>query len=83
MTTQLIQMKGGYYLFQLLNQLFDLAKGIQISIFYEKSYWKVFYENLKCNDGVYEFIKWLKNNNIDKQRKSLLKKNFDIILRTF
>ena len=51
----------GIYIKQLLEE-YNIDLGL--SVLYEKSYWKIFYENLKCNDGVYNFIKWLKSNNI-------------------
>ena len=51
----------GIYIKQLLEG-YNIDLGL--SVLYEKSYWKIFYENLKCYDGVYDFIKWLKNNNI-------------------
>tara|TARA_A100001015_G_scaffold12080_1_gene14269 strand:- start:643 stop:2304 length:1662 start_codon:yes stop_codon:yes gene_type:complete len=51
----------GIYIKQLLEE-YNIDLGL--SVLYEKSYWKMFYENLKCYDGVYDFIKWLKNNNI-------------------
>jgi HAD superfamily hydrolase (TIGR01549 family) len=51
----------GIYIKHLLEH-YNIDLGL--CVFYEKIYWKIFYENIKCYDGVYEFIQWLKYNNI-------------------
>jgi len=51
----------GIYIKQLLE---EYNMNLDLSVLYEKSYWVKFYENLKCYDGVYDFIKWLKSNMI-------------------
>lgn len=51
----------GIYIKQLLE---EYNMNLELSVLYEKSYWVKFYENLKCYDGVYDFIKWLKSNMI-------------------